>query len=282
MGNLSAAELAGLYHVSDIFITLTTHPDENFGFAPIEAMACGLPVVATAWGGLKDSIRHGETGYTVRTVLTEAGVRVFWMDAVRGVVTILNDHHLQTNMRQSAAQWVRSRYNLLAFTRRIEKIAQKSVLKARRGGNPPLVLRFIADLVEYNLQLLAENRLDRRTELWAIMEMYKRFPDLYRLIIGSYCATTADQLPLDVDDKLYCLSPIKPTPKDLQIRKNKEDPNSTLAPDLESMFLQRIMECRSPTPVSRIIAAKRQKWEHAEPACRSLIRKGIIGIEGDW
>jgi len=29
----------------DVFITLTTHPDRHFGFAPIEAMACGLPVL---------------------------------------------------------------------------------------------------------------------------------------------------------------------------------------------------------------------------------------------
>lgn len=282
MGNLSAAELASLYRVSDTFITLTTHPDENFGFAPIEAMACGLPVVATAWGGLKDSIRHGETGYTVRTVLTEAGVRVFWMDAVRGVVTILSDHRLQTNMRHSAAQWVRSRYNLPVFTRRIERIAQKCALKARQGGNPPLLLSFVADVVEYNLQLLAENRLDRRTELWAIMEMYKHFPDLYRSIAGSYCTTTADQLPLDVGDKLYHLLPVNTTSEYLQISRNEGPHNNTQVTGLESRFLQHIVECDSPMPVSEIMAATRQKWEYVEFVCRSLIRKGIIGIEGGW
>lgn len=48
---------------SDLFIFPTER--EAFGISVIEAMACGLPVISTAVGGLKDILRHGQNGLVV-------------------------------------------------------------------------------------------------------------------------------------------------------------------------------------------------------------------------
>lgn len=42
--------------LADIGINLTTLISENFGYTPVEMQACGLPVIGTDWGGLKDTI----------------------------------------------------------------------------------------------------------------------------------------------------------------------------------------------------------------------------------
>jgi glycosyltransferase involved in cell wall biosynthesis len=46
--------------ISDLF--LLPSESESFGLAALEAMACGVPVVATEAGGLPEVIRHGVSG----------------------------------------------------------------------------------------------------------------------------------------------------------------------------------------------------------------------------
>src|SRR5690242_3189447 len=51
------------YSAADVFVTTPWY--EPFGITPLEAMACGTPVIAANVGGLKFSVRDGETGYLV-------------------------------------------------------------------------------------------------------------------------------------------------------------------------------------------------------------------------
>jgi glycosyltransferase involved in cell wall biosynthesis len=57
------AELADYYRASDVCVQASR--EEGLGFSPLEALACGVPVVASAVGGLNDTIRDGETGWQV-------------------------------------------------------------------------------------------------------------------------------------------------------------------------------------------------------------------------
>jgi L-malate glycosyltransferase len=53
--------LVEILNAADIF--LIPSQSESFGLAALEAMSCGLPVVASSVGGLPELIRHNETGY---------------------------------------------------------------------------------------------------------------------------------------------------------------------------------------------------------------------------
>ncbi|MFB3902745.1 MAG: glycosyltransferase [Acidobacteriota bacterium] len=52
------------YSAADIFVTTPWY--EPFGITPVESMACGTPVVGSNVGGVKFTVRDGETGYLVR------------------------------------------------------------------------------------------------------------------------------------------------------------------------------------------------------------------------
>ena len=91
LGNKNPTQTRDFYIIADALVNLTLHHDENFGFAQVEAMACGTPVVGTKWGGLKDTIKHNETGYHVSTVVTDAGVKLNWWEAINRIVQQLTD-----------------------------------------------------------------------------------------------------------------------------------------------------------------------------------------------
>ena len=70
LGTLSDEDIRDLYGAADFFC-LTGVPDpsgrvEGFGLVYLEAAACGLPSVATAVGGVPDSVLADETGLLVR------------------------------------------------------------------------------------------------------------------------------------------------------------------------------------------------------------------------
>jgi glycosyltransferase involved in cell wall biosynthesis len=55
-------ELPMDYQASDICVQASR--EEGLGFSPIEAMACRIPVVASAVGGLKETVIDGRTGWS--------------------------------------------------------------------------------------------------------------------------------------------------------------------------------------------------------------------------
>src|SRR4029077_5646933 len=76
--------------------------EEDFGIVPLEAQACGRPVVALARGGALETVRRGETGLLVDGLSTEA-----FSDAVAQAVQ--QKFHVGT-IREQAELFGRQRF----------------------------------------------------------------------------------------------------------------------------------------------------------------------------
>ncbi len=63
VGQRGREALKWYYSAADVFVTTPWY--EPFGITPVEAMACGTPVVGSNVGGIKFTVRDGETGYLV-------------------------------------------------------------------------------------------------------------------------------------------------------------------------------------------------------------------------
>lgn len=86
---------------SDIFVFPTEN--EAFGISLIEAMACGLPVISTPVGGVKDILQHGHNGLVV-----EVGESQQLSEALDALIT---DTALSARLAQAARQTAEERYS---------------------------------------------------------------------------------------------------------------------------------------------------------------------------
>lgn len=68
LGEIEQTELVRQYRGAAGFLYMTQYT-EPFGLAPVEAMACGTPVITTGCGGTGETVVDGETGFHCETVV---------------------------------------------------------------------------------------------------------------------------------------------------------------------------------------------------------------------
>jgi glycosyltransferase involved in cell wall biosynthesis len=103
-GNLTNEDLATCYNAMDLLIHPTNSIDENFGYAPVEAMMCGTPVIGAGYGGLKDTVISEETGFLMPTWVTDAGIRMDIQSGISFAAALLTDTTRYQQMCAAAQQ----------------------------------------------------------------------------------------------------------------------------------------------------------------------------------
>jgi len=122
LGALPRERLPSIYAAADLLLA-TSFASETFGIGLVEAQACGLPVVASRFGGFPEVIDEGHTGLLVPprdpTALAAA------------VRTLLNDPERRRAMADAAPGWA-AQFSWSAVVDRIEAVYDATVRAAHR------------------------------------------------------------------------------------------------------------------------------------------------------
>ena len=90
---------------------------EGLGIAPMEAMACGTPVIATRCGGPEDYVIDGQTGLLVPNDDPEA--------FAAGAVRCLEDEGLRRTLGRNAAAHIRERFSFEVVGRQFFEVYEE-------------------------------------------------------------------------------------------------------------------------------------------------------------
>lgn len=123
---LDKAEVIQLYSHADVFCCPSIY--EPFGIINIEAMACETAVVASAVGGIKEVVVHGETGILVpleqqkEAPFEPVDADKFSRDLAEGVNQLIADKGLTDKMAKNGRRRVEETFDWIAIAKQVEDL----------------------------------------------------------------------------------------------------------------------------------------------------------------
>jgi len=133
------------YAAADIFITTPWY--EPFGITPLEAMACGTPVIGANVGGIKYSVEDGETGFLVPPKDPDA--------LAEKVERLIVDKQLLSSMKKNAVKHVNRFFTWTNVANTVNDVYEKinaSYQKQTPAGKLILMPEFSLKNIENMLQ----------------------------------------------------------------------------------------------------------------------------------
>lgn len=125
LGRVARADMPALLRSADVVVCSPWY--EPFGIVPLEAMACGVPVVATAVGGLTDTIVDGVTGLHVPPRQPAALLK-----ALRG---LLADETRRAAAAAAGRDRACSRYSWTRIAGEVQRVYEHTVAERQRTSD---------------------------------------------------------------------------------------------------------------------------------------------------
>ena len=113
--------------LSAVHVVVVPSRYEPFGLVGLEAMAAGVPVVATPVGGLKELVRTGYNGILLRHKTSSAWAA----ELADAVLALLNQPHLACTMGRRGRALAHREYRVETVARRIETLYRLVISRPR-------------------------------------------------------------------------------------------------------------------------------------------------------
>ncbi len=264
LGWQSSEELNEVFNASDAFINLTLHHDENFGLSQIEAMSAGVPVIGTAWGGLKDTIRDLEGGFSINTWVTTNGIRIDTPAVIRAIRALIENRHLREEQGQRGRERVKAKFSYARYTEQVIQFVERVLNSPTNETRPtlsPFGTRFHQRFTK------KRPRLQYAKTGTTASPVYKGLADAdYRQLIAPY--TSQIELRLEPESLLFlALS-------------GRQTGAFFVSDDL--LYTIRIPICSEEAEVINQLSlwhpVPRNTLKHSDTLLIELMQKGIVGV----
>jgi glycosyltransferase involved in cell wall biosynthesis len=126
LGKIPRDDLATLYHIADLAVVPSVY--EPFGYAAIEAMASGTPVIATNVGGLSEIVLHNKTGLLSPVQRKEAEPHSIDIGAlVSAQLSLLKDEALARKLGLAGRRRVQDYFSAERMTSETIKVYRQAI-----------------------------------------------------------------------------------------------------------------------------------------------------------
>ncbi len=112
------AEMPDVYRAHDALL-FTSEWEEPFALTPLEAMACGLPVIGTMTGGSRELFRHGQNSVTY-----DAGAAT---QLAERILLLQTEDHLRTLIAKTGHHEVHERFAMAPIVDQVEQYLRESI-----------------------------------------------------------------------------------------------------------------------------------------------------------
>ena len=161
-----------LMSIAFLAVNLTLCREEDFGLFAVEAMAAGLPVVASDWGGLKDVIRNGKDGFLIKTSFSKDDkIRLNMDKAVALIKQLLAGKIDHDNLADQAFEQFERKFSTEAFLKNISKLLDRKI-------KPDSGVAYIAPKSKY--KTIYDRALKNGTAKKIYLDNPVLFKDLYK------------------------------------------------------------------------------------------------------
>jgi glycosyltransferase involved in cell wall biosynthesis len=127
-GRKSRSILKYYYAAADVFISTPWY--EPFGITPLEAMACGTPVIGSHVGGIKYSVVDRHTGFLVPPHEPDA--------LANRIIELLNNPALQQTMSRNAIKHVRNNFTWNKVASQIHQVYNSILTDVQKPAKQPV------------------------------------------------------------------------------------------------------------------------------------------------